>query len=84
MDGYEYEAKYFCDLVGDRISNGELIELGKGEFFSTKKHFVRMVLGLSKIFPFQDRINFYLLALRIQFTDIYDIWLRSKINSKKK
>ncbi len=79
IDGDKYDVKCMYDSVNRWIIDGELIELRKGEFFWTKKHFVKMVLGLSKIYPFLDRTNFYLLAFRIQFTNIYDRWLESRM-----
>lgn len=83
IDGYEYSEKFLYDLIGNQIRDGEFIELREGEFFSTKKHFVKMVLGLSKIYPFLDRMNFYRLAFKIQFTDVYDRWLESKFGCRK-
>ena len=78
IDGDEYGVEHRHELTDYWVRNGELVELRKDEFFSTKKHFVKMVLGLSRIFPFRKRINFYLLAFRIQFTNIYEIWMRLK------
>ena len=82
IDGEEYDIKHMSDLVGDRIEKGGLIELRKGEFFSTKKHFVNSFLAFSKIFPFPDKMNFYRLAFKAQFTNAYSEWLNSKMLPK--
>ena len=75
----EYPIEHMYDLTDWGVRNGELIELRKGEFFWTKKHFVKSIFGLSKIVPFPDKINMYLLAFRLQFTDIYSRWMKSRI-----
>lgn len=73
-----YEVGYIYDLIDNWVKNGELVEVRKGEFFRTRKHFVRSILGLSKIVPFPGKINMYLLSLKIQFTDIYEEWMGLK------
>lgn len=74
----EHHIEYNYDLIDYWIRNEDLIKVRKGEFFWTKKHFVRWILSLSKIVPFPDKLNLYLFVFRIQFTNLYSDWMRSK------
>jgi hypothetical protein len=78
INNKEHDVEYSYDIINDWLKNGELIELRDGEYFCTKKHFVKVVLGLSKIVPFPDKFKIYLFALRLQFTDLYPKWMATK------
>jgi len=77
---YDNKAK---ELASEFIKNfektGDVIELRPNEFFWTKKHFVKMILGLSKLYPLFKRSNFYFLAFQLQFTNLYSLWMESKV-----
>lgn len=80
INNKEYEVEYTYDIINNWLRNGELIEYRKGEYFWTKKHFIKFILGISKIVPFYERLDLYLFALRIQFTDLYPRWMNEEVN----
>lgn len=74
----EYELEHMSGIIDSLLRDGQLIELKKGEFFWTKKHFVKGLLGMSKIVPFPNKVNIYLFAFHLQFTDLYSQWMNQK------
>ena len=76
----EYSGEYIYELVDSLVRKGDLVKLRQGEFFWTKKSFVKTLLGFSKIVPFPNKIRIYLFAFSLQFTNLYSLWTKSRIS----
>lgn len=66
VNGKEYGIEEYDGLISNLVENGDLEKVGENSFIWSKKHFIKMVLSMSKLTPLTERMPFYSFALKLK------------------